>query len=1113
MKFLKTWSLWTYFAIHCHVASTAISSVFVSKEGKVGLVKGNATIGGLVPIYQPLKYGNCSKDFGSGFGIQRLEAMIFAVNKINSDPAFQPVNLGLEVRDSCNLESKALEQSLNFVIDKVPDVCQTNGSNSNSQSGKLVGVLGATLSQVTAQVAKLLRLFKIPQISYASTSDALSDVTSYNFLLRTVPSDKYQAEAIADFIANELKWTSVYGIYGVGSYGENGMKAFEAAASKRGICVVDTRAVGSNTSPDAAVKFLKDFKKEKNVPGIVLFCHMLIIEHILQAAVTAKVDKHFRWVGSDGWSLNAAQNNLATNSFVFSLHHHSQRLSEFRNYYRRLKPVKDNTANPWFRDFWLAQCRKLAESKCNTRDSEFVFCDNDSTCFSDDKIPYVIDAVYAIAHALKHLYKDKCNNKQQCLDKLKVDTKYFFENYLKKVTFRGVSGNVSFEVSSAKGVYDISQLINGGFKVVGAWNGGSLKMNSNWVRNDVVSTCGRNCSADGGQIRRLHNGNKCCWTCINCSPTQYVASLYSCKDCQRGETANSNYTGCVPLPIVHWDMGWRVAVSFLASVGCGLTIFVVAVFIRYCSTPVIMAASREISFTLLFAIAFSYSLTFVMASWPEPVSCGVVRFGTGFSMCICYAALLVKTSRIARIFSGQVDPLFITPKWQLILTGFLVLPQALIGLVGLLVNPPRGQFNYDNKSYTLIHCNSNTNDLIVSIAYNLLLIFLCTIYAFRTRKVPENFNEARFIGFVMYTTCAIWFAFLPLFYGASVGYRNVALSLNLILCATTILIGLFGIKVYIVLLRPEKNTRANSKARSFSHLNDSNELQHSTLDRRKGPKKEASTKDAKNQDKDEDEAIGDETLKTRHRNEIRVLLLVLTSLAAISFCQAAGNGKSNGKANGRKTLDGLLAESASLPLLLSCHKKYKYIVIGGITVNGTEVSTAEQNTAVTECETQLSDPHNKGTYPGLTACLIKLGRSGSLENSGAARAIYKCDVAKPSGAGGNVWVIEDETTVYDAKRTGNKMRFVCPGQTQIVQVKNVMKHGDSVSTDDLIVYQEAVPRECYRQTVQSVKQGIKKNVDCVIEYSTARTDDLAMKYQCIETKINTVQENVEYITV
>ena len=43
------------------------------------------------------------------------------------------------------------------------------------------------------QVANLLRLFKIPQVSYASTSDALSDKTRYGLFARTVPPDNYQA--------------------------------------------------------------------------------------------------------------------------------------------------------------------------------------------------------------------------------------------------------------------------------------------------------------------------------------------------------------------------------------------------------------------------------------------------------------------------------------------------------------------------------------------------------------------------------------------------------------------------------------------------------------------------------------------------------------------------------------------------------------------------------------------------------------------------------------------------------------------------------------------------------------------------------------------------------
>ena len=55
--------------------------------------------------------------------------------------------------------------------------------------------------------------------------------------------------------------------------------------------------------------------------------------------------------------------------------------------------------------------------------------------------------------------------------------------------------------------------------------------------------------------------------------------------------------------------------------------------------------------------------------------------------------------------------------------------------------------------------------LLFTQVYNMILISVCTFYAVKTRKVPENFNEAKFIGFTMYTTCVIWLAFIPIYFG------------------------------------------------------------------------------------------------------------------------------------------------------------------------------------------------------------------------------------------------------------------------------------------------------------------------------------------------------------
>lgn len=49
----------------------------------------------------------------------------------------------------------------------------------------------------------------------------------------------------------------------------------------------------------------------------------------------------------------------------------------------------------------------------------------------------------------------------------------------------------------------------------------------------------------------------------------------------------------------------------------------------------------------------------------------------------------------------------------------------------------------------------------------------CTVYAVKSRGVPETFNEAKPIGFTMYTTCIVWLAFVPIFFGTAQSTEKV----------------------------------------------------------------------------------------------------------------------------------------------------------------------------------------------------------------------------------------------------------------------------------------------------------------------------------------------------
>ena len=175
-------------------------------------------------------------------GIQRLEAMLFAIDHINNKTSILPgIRLGAKVFDTCDRDTIALEKCINFVSDYfllndenvVNDFsCEAPNANSiftatsnynynsnnynnynNNNNGyaprkkydlinkrKVVGVIGAASSSVSIQVANLLRLFQVPQISYASTSPELSNKERFPSFSRVLPSDTLQAEAMAEVV-------------------------------------------------------------------------------------------------------------------------------------------------------------------------------------------------------------------------------------------------------------------------------------------------------------------------------------------------------------------------------------------------------------------------------------------------------------------------------------------------------------------------------------------------------------------------------------------------------------------------------------------------------------------------------------------------------------------------------------------------------------------------------------------------------------------------------------------------------------------------------------------------------------------------------------------------
>ncbi|GFQ96439.1 metabotropic glutamate receptor [Trichonephila clavata] len=112
----------------------------------------------------------------------------------------------------------------------------TDGSSPAIRHKRILGVLGAASSVTSIQVANLLKLFKIPQVSFFSTSPELSNKQRFEYFLRTVPSDTNQADAMVQII-QELNWKYISILYEESNYGIQAFTVLEELLSKNDICI------------------------------------------------------------------------------------------------------------------------------------------------------------------------------------------------------------------------------------------------------------------------------------------------------------------------------------------------------------------------------------------------------------------------------------------------------------------------------------------------------------------------------------------------------------------------------------------------------------------------------------------------------------------------------------------------------------------------------------------------------------------------------------------------------------------------------------------------------------------------------------------------------------
>ncbi|KAL3991814.1 prenylcysteine oxidase / farnesylcysteine lyase [Sarotherodon galilaeus] len=782
-------------------------------------------------MYKPLPLQCTSLNFRD---LQFAQAMLFAIEEINKSTNILPgISLGYKIYDDCGSVARSIGVTL--ALTNGSEIVFAPSKTTCTRPAYVQAIIGATSSSTTIAVATVIGPFFVPVISHFATCACLSDKTKYPSFLRTIPSDYYQSRALAHLV-KYFGWTWVGAIRTNNDYGNNGMATFTETAQQLGICL-EYSVSFFRTDPYAKIQKIIDIIKASTSKVIVAFLARADLNVLLHEFLYHNLSG-YQWVGSESWIFDSQTAALDIHHILdgsIGLSIPKAHVTGLREFILNKKPLNSSN-NELFTEFWetLFSCKfKKSSAEIQRECTGHEDMTGVQNSFIDMSLMPIFNniykAVYAVAHAFHNILScnKTCNKNVQLhpfmvlqhIRKIHFTTKegdevYFNENGDPAANYEIINwqsrenGTVEFVTV---GLYDTSLAAE---KQLNLQNKSLI-----WAKKTKqvpVSICSEKCPP--GTHKVLQKGRPvCCYDCIRCAEGEIsnITDSVTCVKCLPEFWSNERRDVCIKkeAEFLSYEDIMGALLTAASLFGAYMTVGVILIFFKYRKTPIVRANNSELSFLLLFSLilCFLCSLTFI--GQPSDWSCMFRHVAFGITFVICISCLLGKTMVVLMAFratrpGSNVNKWFGQTQQRLCVTGFTLI-QVIICIIWLTTSPPFPFKNFKEiKDKITLECAlGSAVGFWAVLGYIGLLAILCFIFAFLARKLPDNFNEAKFITFSMLIFCAVWITFIPA-YISSPGKFSVAVEIFAILASSFgLLICIFIPKCYIILLKPEKNTK------------------------------------------------------------------------------------------------------------------------------------------------------------------------------------------------------------------------------------------------------------------------------------------------------------------
>lgn len=295
-----------------------------------------------------------------------------------------------------------------------------------------------------------------------------------------------------------------------------------------------------------------------------------------------------------------------------------------------------------------------------------------------------------------------------------------------------------------------------------------------------------------------------------------------CTRCPEHFWSNNLRTECIPKQeeFLSFQEPMGIILTVLSISGAMLTCAVLGTFIHHRDTPLVRANNSELSFLLLLSLIPCFLCALAFIGRPLSWSCMLRHTLFGVSFVVCISCILSKTVVVLVAFRATLPSSnlmrYFGPAQQRIGICLSTLIQGLVCVLWLTLDPPLPTTNKAtvHSAIVVLECAAlSLAGFAALLGYIGLLATVCFLLAFFARRLPDHFNEAKFITFSMLIFCAVWIAFIPA-YVSSPGKYTVAVEIFAILASSYgLLLCIFAPKCYIILFRPQKNTKKNMMAK------------------------------------------------------------------------------------------------------------------------------------------------------------------------------------------------------------------------------------------------------------------------------------------------------------